>query len=266
MKLLALIPARGGSKGIPDKNLLRLGSRTLVQIAADCAKASEIFARVVCSTDSGRIAEACGCEVLDRPRGLATDEAPMLEVVRHAIDAHPCDAVMILQPTSPLRTTEHLQQAAKLLTGGVHSVVAVTAVPKRFSPDYLMRLDGEGRLINHSIRGKGLTRRQDAPEAYERNGTLYLVRSDVVRSGSLYGHRSVPYVMSPEESLTIDDQRDWLECQRRFGGAVSRRCPECQGRMRIRTSRPKGSLRQQYHECLECGHRPEPTTIPAQST
>lgn len=262
MKILALIPARGGSKGIPNKNLLRLGGKSLVAIAGECAKASGMFSRIVCSTDSKAIAESAGCEVLDRPPGLATDEAPMLGVVRHAIDAIPCDAVMILQPTSPLRTPEQIQEAVQLFRGGAHSVVSVSPVPKRFAPDYVMRLDGDGRLINYTIRGKSLSRRQDAAEVYERNGTLYLVRCDVVRSGSLYGHKSIPLVLSAEESLTIDDERDWAECQRRFAGYAANACEECGGRLRVYSSRQKGTLQQRYVECVGCGHRPAARYVP----
>src|SRR5580765_5136212 len=117
--VLGLIPARGGSKGIPRKNLALLAGRPLIAFTCDAVRGSRRITRAVVSTDSGEIAAAaheCGVDTLERPAALAGDDTPMLGVVRHAIETlgaqgWRADAVVLLQPTSPLRTFEHVDAA-----------------------------------------------------------------------------------------------------------------------------------------------------------
>jgi CMP-N-acetylneuraminic acid synthetase len=215
--VLGIIPARGGSKGIAHKNLAIVAGRPLLAYTADAARASRRLSRVIVSTDDPAIADAARALDLEvpflRPSELARDATPMLPVVQHAIDAmsadgFAADAVVLLQPTSPLRRAEHIDRAVELLeASGSDSVVAVTEVPHQFNPVSVMRLDGE-RLVPF-LDGPQVYRRQDKPLVFARNGPAVLAtRVDVVRRGSLYGDDSRPLVMTPDESLDIDSQSD----------------------------------------------------------
>jgi CMP-N-acetylneuraminic acid synthetase len=158
----------------------------------------------------------------------------MLPVVQHAVDAmsaggFAADAVVLLQPTSPLRRAEHIDRAVDLLeSSGSDSVVTVTEVPHQFNPVSVMRLDGD-RLVPF-LDGPQVFRRQDKPPVFARNGPAVLAtRVDVIRRGSLYGDDSRPLMMTPEESLDIDSQVDlelleYLLVRRSFSeGGVRRR-------------------------------------------
>lgn len=215
--VLGVIPARGGSKGIARKNLAVVAGRPLLAYTADAARASRRLSRVIVSTDDPAIADAARALDLDvpflRPPELATDTTPMLPVVQHAVDAMSADgfvpdAVVLLQPTSPLRRAEHIDGAVGLLeSSGADSVVAVTEVPHQFNPVSVMRLDGD-RLVPF-LDGPQVYRRQDKPLVFARNGpAVVATRVDVVRRGSLYGDDSRPLVMTPDESLDVDGESD----------------------------------------------------------
>ncbi len=217
MIALGVVPARGGSKGIPRKNLAALAGRPLLAYTADAARASGRLARVVLSTDSPEIAaagEALGLDVpFMRPAGLSADDTPMLPVLQHALETlaaagFDADVVVLLQPTSPLRRAEHIDAAIALLeSSGADSVVSVVEVPHQYHPLSVMTIEG-GRLQPMSGRPT-VTRRQDKPRVYARNGPAVLaVRSTVLRAGSLYGSETCPLVMPPRESLDIDDPWD----------------------------------------------------------
>jgi CMP-N-acetylneuraminic acid synthetase len=228
-RVLGLVPARGGSKGLPDKNLRPLAGRSLVARAAETALASGVLDRVVLSTDSAALADAgraAGLEVpFLRPGTLAADTAPMLGVIEHALaalasDGWVADIVVLLQPTSPLRTPSHVRAAVALLhASGADSVVTVVEVPRHLSPDYLMRLDG-GLLVPFLPEGARVARRQDARPAFAREGTVYAWwRRTNERWGSLYVERCQPRVLDPAESLSIDTADDWAAAERRLGQA-----------------------------------------------
>ena len=214
--VLGVIPARAGSKGIPNKNLALLGGRPLLAYTADAAKASRKLTRTIVSTDDVGITECAksfGLAVLTRPAALAADDTPMLPVLQHAIEAmrrdgFDADIVVLLQPTSPLRRAEHIDSAIDLLeSSGADSVVTVTEVPHQFNPVSVMRLDGE-RLVPF-LDGPTVARRQDKPRVFARNGPAVLaVRTAVLEGGSLYGNDVRPLVMDAEESLDIDSPAD----------------------------------------------------------
>ena len=214
--VLGVIPARGGSKGIPNKNLAPLCGRPLLAYTADAAKASTTLTRTIVSTDDERIAECAkslGLDVLMRPSLLAADDTPMLPVLQHAIEAMRAggfnpDIVVLLQPTSPLRRAEHIDTAVDWLQRvGGDSVVSVVEVPHQFNPTSVMRLD-DG-LLKPLLDGATATRRQDKPRLYARNGPAVLaVHARVIEGGSLYGNETWPLVMTAEESLDIDTPWD----------------------------------------------------------
>jgi CMP-N-acetylneuraminic acid synthetase len=224
MSVLGLVPARGGSKGVPGKNVRPLAGHTLLEYTARAARESGVLDRVILSTDSPEIAEAgrrAGLEVpFTRPAALAADDTPMVPVIQHALmevsrDGWAPDIVVLLQPTSPLRRPDHIRAAVSLLHDtSADSVVTVVEVPRHLSPDYVMRIEG-GRLKPFLPDGARVTRRQDARPAYSRDGTVYAFRRTVLeRTGGIYGDDCRPLLIDACDSLSIDSPADWDEAER----------------------------------------------------
>jgi CMP-N,N'-diacetyllegionaminic acid synthase len=225
--VLGLVPARAGSKGVPDKNLRPLAGRTLLDYVGMAARESGAIDRLVLSTDSEAIAaagRAAGLEVpFLRPRPLAEDDTPMLPVITHALDAlkengWSPDYVVLLQPTSPLRQARHVDAAVRALRdSGADSVVTVVELPRHLSPDYVMKIEN-GVLRPFLPEGERVTRRQDARPAYVRDGTVYAFRRDTVeRFGNIYGDRCVPLLIDANHSLSIDSPEDWARAEAILG-------------------------------------------------
>jgi CMP-N,N'-diacetyllegionaminic acid synthase len=230
--VLGLVPARGGSKGVPGKNLRPLAGHTLLEYTARAARDSGVLDRVILSTDSPEIADAgrrAGLEVpFMRPAALAADDTPMLPVIEHALaevarSGWSADIVVLLQPTSPLRRPDHVSRAVNLLREtDADSVVTVVEVPRHLSPDYVMRID-RGRLTPFLPEGARVTRRQDARAAYARDGTVYAFRRATIdRFGGIYGEDCRPLVIDSSESLSIDSPSDWDEAERILTNAQHR--------------------------------------------
>lgn len=218
LSALAVVPARGGSKGVPRKNLRPLRRRSLVARAVEIGLAT--CSAVVVSSDDARInreAVEAGAGFVVRPAELATDEAPMLPVVQHAIRRLRGDVVVLLQPTQPLRTAAHVRAALELLDEtGASSVVSVVEAPAHYSPGYVLALWSDGRLrswIGADNLDDMPTRRQDARAAYSRDGTVYAVRREVVEAGSLYGPDCRALVIPAHESVNIDDEADFRRAE-----------------------------------------------------
>jgi CMP-N,N'-diacetyllegionaminic acid synthase len=209
MDVIALIPARGGSKGIRGKNLTPLAGQPLLAWTIAAARGSQMVTTLVVSTEDEAIAGAArslGAEVLVRPRELADDETPMRDVVVHALsELRDCDVLVLLQPTSPLRRAEHVDGAVELLLeSGADSVISVVEVPHRYAPESLMALD-DGRLVPL---GASVARRQDQQRVFARNGPAVLaLRTDRI-GDDLYGGDCRPYVMRPEDSVDVDEPFD----------------------------------------------------------
>jgi CMP-N-acetylneuraminic acid synthetase len=226
--VLGLVPARGGSKGVPGKNVRPLAGHTLLEYTVRAARESSVLDRVILSTDSLEIADAgrrAGLEVpFMRPAALAADDTPMVPVIEHALGeiarhGWSPDIVVLLQPTSPLRRPEHIRDAVAMLRETeADSVVTVVELPRHLSPDYVMRIDG-GRLKQFLPEGARVTRRQDARPAYSRDGTVYAFRrSTIEQLGGIYGNDCRPLVIDTNDSLSIDSQADWDEAERRLAG------------------------------------------------
>lgn len=222
--VLGLVPARGGSKGVPGKNIRPLAGQPLLEYTMRAARASGVIDRLVLSTDSPEIADVgrqVGIEVpFLRPADLAADDSPMLPVLLHAIHALSAegwapDIVVILQPTSPLRRAEHIRDAVGLLREtGSDSVVTVVEVPRHLSPDYVMRIE-DGRLRTFLPEGTRVTRRQDARPAYSRDGTVYACWTRTLeRFGNIYGENCRPLLVDKGDSLSIDSPADWDAAER----------------------------------------------------
>ncbi len=219
LRTLGVIPARGGSKGIPRKNLQMLAGRPLLEYTVRAATESGVIDRLIVSTESDEIAavaQRLGVEVpFRRPDELAQDDAPMLPVIVHAVRemeerGFRPDVVALLQPTAPLRRPDHIAEALRLLEQtDCDSVVSVVEIPRHFAPHVVMRID-DGRLDHFLDEGRAITRRQDAPAAYAREGTIYAVRRDVLmEQGTIYGSNCTPLILDPTESINLDSPDDW---------------------------------------------------------
>jgi CMP-N-acetylneuraminic acid synthetase len=214
-----VIPARGGSKGIPRKNLTMLAGRPLIAYTIDAARSSRCLSRVVVSTEDSEIAgvaRSLGADVpFLRPPELARDDTPMIDVLVDVLgtldsrERYRPDVLVLLQPTSPFRHAGHIDAAVDLLSSsGADSVVTVMQVPHQFTPGSLMQLRGD-RL--ESWTGDPTpTRRQDKPALFARNGpAVVATRARVVLAEhTLYGADTRAVVMSREDSLDIDEAFD----------------------------------------------------------
>lgn len=208
MDILGLIPARGGSKGIPRKNLAPLAGKQLLGWTIEAALGATELTRIVVSTDDEEIAASAGATagvtVLRRPEELAADDTPMLDVVGHAVSELGPEVVVLLQPTSPLRRAEHIDACVRLLLeSGADAVVSVVEVPHRYRPDSLMDLV-DGRVVPRS---RARTR-QEKDVVYARNGPAVLARRADRIGDDLYGGDVRPFVMSSHDSLDVDDPAD----------------------------------------------------------
>lgn len=225
-KILGLIPARGGSKGLPGKNIKLLLGKPLISWTIAAAKRSKYLDRVILSSeDAGiiKVAAKYGCEVpYVRPKKLAGDNTPGIEPVLHAIRslAEKFDYIVLLQPTSPLRTAADIDACVKrCLDGAYQSCVSVAEAEQ--SP-YWMFLQGEKGHIKPLIKTKRLiARRQDLPKVYALNGAVYVADCrELVKSRSFIMRRTAGYEMPGDRSLDIDTLADFkaAECLLRAAG------------------------------------------------
>ena len=219
--VLAIVPARGGSKTIPKKNIKFLNGKPLLSYTAEAALASHLVTKAILSTDDEEIAAVgreCGLDVpFMRPSHLATDLAPTLPVIQHAVahmeaeEGFHSDIIIILQPTSPLRTAVHIDESLKLLMeSSADSIVSVTEAPHSCVPTSIMAFE-EGKLVNYLPVDEKDNIRQKKSTYYMRNGAaIYAFTHDcLMEKNSIYGKTILPYFMDKEYSLDIDDMWDW---------------------------------------------------------
>jgi CMP-N-acetylneuraminic acid synthetase len=220
LRVLAVIPARGGSKGVPRKNIRPVGGKPLIAYTIEAALAARhLLHRIIVSTEDTEIAEVAwkyGAEVpFLRPAELADDKAPMVPVLQHAVqfveqqDNIRLDWVCLLQPTDPLRSVKDIEEAVCLArTGDCDSIISVVQV-FAVHPILMKRIE-HGRLLPYCIEEKEGTRRQDyQPPAYMRNGAIYLTRRNVLMEhNSIWGKTICPYIMPPERSVGVDSELD----------------------------------------------------------
>ena len=218
-KILGVIPARGGSKGIPNKNIIELGGKPLIKYTIEAALSSKYLTHCIVSTDSEEIAVVAknsGAKVpFIRPAKLATDTAQSLPVILHALEymekdsGFIYDAVVMLQPTTPLRSSKDIDNALELLiTSQADSVISVVDVGAHH-PLRMKRVI-DGRLINYVDQGhEDMRPRQDLPPVYIRNGAIYAVSRQVLMDQkSFSGVDSMAYIMPHARSVNIDTLDD----------------------------------------------------------
>lgn len=214
-KVLALIPARGGSKGIKDKNILDIQGKPLIAYTIEAAKGSPYVDDVVVSTDSekiGQVARQWGAVIpFLRPAELAMDQTPTLDAVRYTIDrlresGHSYDILVLLQPTSPLRTSEDINNAlSAFVNNGCQPLAAVSAVSEY---PVLMRTIGSDGRLEKLLPVQSTIRRQDMPQYYKINGSIYVNLVSEINKDLSFNDNLIPYIMKAEHSVDIDDYLD----------------------------------------------------------
>lgn len=216
--VVAIILARGGSKGVPGKNVALVAGKPLIAWTIDTALQSQLLDRVIVSTDDKEIADVAqhhGAEVpFLRPAELAKDETPGIAPLLHAVrwlDKHENyrpKYVMLLQPTSPFRTVGDIQATFELAKKKqADAVVSVTPVQQH--PYWMKRISEDGRLVGFLPMERSYHRRQDLPSVYASNGAIYLARRDVImEQETFYTDQTYAYVMPAEHSLDIDTYWD----------------------------------------------------------
>lgn len=219
MRVLGLVPARGGSKGVPGKNGRDLLGRPLLAWTLDSARRADLVEDVVVSTDDAAlaaVAASSGAEVpFLRPPELAADDTPMLPVLQHALatlaeQGRTYDALCLLQPTSPARAEGLVDRCLRLLAEGRHDcVMSVVAVEPDHHPDWAWVDDDRGGVVLATGGREPVTRRQDLRAAYRRDGAVYATRAETVLGGSLYGERVGVVETDPALAVSIDDPEDW---------------------------------------------------------
>jgi CMP-N,N'-diacetyllegionaminic acid synthase len=220
MKVVGLIPARGGSKGIPRKNIRLLCGKPLLQYTAEAALEARRLSRVILSTDDFEIAEvghSCGLEVpFLRPAELSEDDTPMLPVVQHAVRmlesaGDTFDAICLLQPTNPLRRPRDIDVCIEVLEKtNADSVVTLLPVPPKYNPHWVYFPVSENLFRLATGEPFPIARRQELPNAFHREGSVYVTRRDVViEQNSLYGRRLAGQLLDPAQSVNVDETEDW---------------------------------------------------------
>ncbi len=222
MFYLGIVPARGGSKRIPRKNLSLLGGRPLLDYTAEASRQSRRLGNTVISTDSPEIAQFANTRgLMDfglRPAALAQDHSPPGEAIADALGKFAStgvtvDAIVLLQPTSPFRSARHIDEAiGRFEASGADTLVSV--IRAHDHPYWVWRETEECLQPYFSMREIAVGR-QDLPPAVVENGAIYIVRSSLAVSGKIYGEKIVPYLMDDFSSIDIDTPEDllWAEFQ-----------------------------------------------------
>ncbi|MDR6121912.1 CMP-N,N'-diacetyllegionaminic acid synthase [Bacillus sp. SLBN-46] len=213
---LAIIPARGGSKGIPGKNIIKINEKPLIQYTIEAALSSKYLDRIIVSTDCKSIAEvslSCGAEVpFIRPESLAKDTSKTIDVLLHAVDdlrkvGDKYDYLVLLQPTQPLRTAKHIDEAIEMIINKKgESLVSISEVSEH--PLLMRRLDSHCN-VQKLLHMESTVRRQDFPKYYKVNGSIYInqINSNFNLNTSLNDNK-LGYVMNKDYDLDIDEPSD----------------------------------------------------------
>jgi CMP-N-acetylneuraminic acid synthetase len=221
-----VIPARGGSKGIPKKNIVDLGGKPLIAHTIEQASQSQLIDRIIVSTDDSKIADISrnrNVEVLMRPKQFANDKASTQDVLKHVVasvklQGYIPDAVVTLQPTSPLRRTYHINEAVSLFLrdDNADSLVSCVMVPHIYHPLSVMKITANGYLVPFQGTASRPMRRQDKSSVYARNGAaIYITRASRLTE-YIFGGRLIPYMMDEFFSIDIDSYEDLFEAERRL--------------------------------------------------
>jgi N-acylneuraminate cytidylyltransferase len=222
MKVLAIIPARGGSKGVPGKNIRPLAGKPLIRHTVDEAKKVSLIDRIVVTTDSHEIADAVGEPSLVpfmRPTELAGDATPDLPVFQHALnwlaenEGYVADIVVHLRPTSPLRKAASIERGIQALIDDPAADAVRGVVEPNQNPYKMWRIGDDGALtplLDAGIPEAYNQPRQSLPKVYWQNAAVDVVRATTILAGSMTGRRILPLVMDEIESVDIDTYHDFM--------------------------------------------------------
>jgi CMP-N,N'-diacetyllegionaminic acid synthase len=225
VKILALIPARGGSRGIKKKNIKSLDGKPLIAYAIEAAKASSFISDVIVSTENVEIAEiskSYGASVpFIRPDLLASDASPTIDTMVHLVkwlktNGKHYDAICLLQPTSPFRSKEDIDRAIEaFISKGADCLVSVVQVPSHYNPHWTFKVDEEEDTLYLTTGEKSIIpRRQELPKAYVRNGAIYITKTNVLlNQKSIYGKSIAYHEMDEKRSINIDTMEDWHKAE-----------------------------------------------------
>lgn len=219
-KVLGIIPARGGSKGVPRKNIRLLAGKPLLQYTAEAALSAKNLTRVILSSEDSEIIEVgrkCGLDVpFVRPAELAQGDTKMIDVILHSIGwfkehNESFDAICILQPTCPTRTSETIDLCVDLLfSSQADTIITLLPVPIEFNPHWVYFQNPDGSLKISTGLDDPITIRQQFPPAFHREGSVYVSTMDtIVNKKSIYGSRIVGCLVDPKRSVNIDSLEDW---------------------------------------------------------
>jgi len=216
MNILGIIPARGGSKGIPKKNIKKLNGKSLIEYTLIEAKKSKLLSDVIVSTDDKtilKISEKHSVNVLSRPKKLSTDSSTTTSVLFHTLNKlkkskSVPDIIVLLQPTSPLRNSIDIDNAITIfLNNSCDSVVSVTK--SQHSPFWIYKTTKTGHIIPILKNSVKFTRRQDSPLFYHLNGAIFVTKTtSFFKNCSMFGKKILPYIMPYERSIDIDKNID----------------------------------------------------------
>lgn len=220
MKILGIIPARGGSKGVPRKNIKLLNGKPLLSYTTKVSLESKLIDTVIVSSEDDEIlsaAEDLGVEVpFKRPQELAKDDSKSIDVVIHALDFYKqqginFDAVCLLQPTNPFRSLDFLNQSIeKFINSNSDTLLSVLKVPHEYNPHWTFIPDNDGNLKIATGEKEIIPRRQDLPEAYYRDGSIYITKTEIILANKSFYGDSITFIdASNEINVNIDTQEDW---------------------------------------------------------
>jgi N-acylneuraminate cytidylyltransferase len=224
MKILAIIPARGGSKGIPGKNIKLLGRKPLLAYTFNSAKQSHFLSKTILSSEDAEIIEVAhslGLEVpFERPSSLAQDHSSSIEVVQHAVaffesKGEQFDAVCLLQVTSPFRENGFVDKAIQtFIEKKVDALVSVLKVPHEYNPHWTFEANHDGLLSIATGEKEIIRRRQELPNAYFRDGSIYITKVDTIKKGSFFGDSLAFIESNPDYYVNIDTMNDWEKAEK----------------------------------------------------
>ena len=216
--VLAIIPARSGSKGIPNKNIRLLNGKPLIAWTIDAAKDSQYIDKIIVTTDSKNIAKYAKKHKADvpflRPSELATDNTSGIEVIRHALKWHSdnnlsYDWFIYLQPTSPFRRSIHIDEALLILAGNQQSTSLRSVCEAKNNPFWMRVINAEGFLEEFIATEKLYHNRQNLPKVFMLNGAIYISDCAIFLKYKSFNTKCIPYIMDHLSSIDIDTEDDW---------------------------------------------------------
>jgi CMP-N,N'-diacetyllegionaminic acid synthase len=217
-KTLVIIPARGGSKGIPQKNIKLLGDKPLIQYSIDVARELVEDNMICVSTDDEKIREVCESLNLEipfvRPESLSTDTAGTYEVLVHALQYYidkgmEVNRIVLLQPTSPFRSSNQIKEALSLWNENSELIIGVKKT--KANPYYVLMEENSEGYLELSKKSNDITQRQSVPPVYELNGAIYIINAKkLLQEKSLRAFKTQKYLMDEVTSVDIDEPLDWL--------------------------------------------------------